>query len=88
MSGSSAPTSASGRCRHFGAWRAVTAVAAMVGSLLRLVGLPAVLCPLADAAISRRAEFAADRFAADIGLALELAAALHALNDGRSAACG
>src|SRR4051812_5162068 len=39
-------------------------------------------CPLADAVISRRAECAADRFAADHGLAIELAAALHTLNDG------
>ena len=60
----------------------------MVGGVLAFVGSAAVLCPLADAAISRRSEFAADRFAADHGLALELAAALHAMDDGRSAACG
>ena len=60
----------------------------LVGGVLAFVGLAAVLCPLADAAISRQSEFAADRFAADHGLALELAAALHAMNDGRSAACG
>ena len=60
----------------------------MVGGVLAFVGLAAVLCPLADAAISRQSEFAADRFAADHGLALELAAALHAMDDGRSAACG
>ena len=59
----------------------------VVGGVLALVGLAAVLCPLADAAISRRSEFAADRFAADHGLALDSAAAVHALNDG-SAACG
>ena len=58
----------------------------MVGGVLAVVGLAAVLCPLADAAISRQAEFDADRFAADHGLALELAAALHLLDDGRSAA--
>ncbi len=60
----------------------------LVGGVLAFVGLAAVLCPLADAAVSRRSEFAADRFAADHGLALELAAALHAMHDGRSAACG
>ncbi|TKJ20808.1 hypothetical protein [Blastococcus sp. CCUG 61487] len=54
----------------------------MTGGVLVFVGLAAVLCPLADAAISRRAELAADRFAADHGLALEPAAALRALNDG------
>jgi STE24 endopeptidase len=59
----------------------------VVGGVLALVGLAAVLCPTVDAAISRRSEFAADRFAADHGLARELAAALHALDDG-SAACG
>jgi STE24 endopeptidase len=60
----------------------------LVGGVLAFVGLAAVLCPLADAAISRQSEFAADRFAADHGLALELAVALHAMDDGRSAACG
>ena len=57
----------------------------MVGGVLAFVGLAAGFCPLADAAISRQAEFDADRFAADHGLALELAAALHLLDDGRSA---
>ncbi len=52
------------------------------------MGLAAVLGPLADAAISRRSEFAADRFAADHGLALELATALRAMDDGRRTACG
>jgi STE24 endopeptidase len=60
----------------------------MVGGVLALVGLAAVLCPLVDAAISRRAEWAADRFAADHGLARELAAALHALDDGHHSARG
>jgi STE24 endopeptidase len=64
---------------HQGQW--------MVGGVLAFVGLAAVLCPLADAALSRQGEFAADPFAADHGLALELATALHALGDGR-AACG
>jgi STE24 endopeptidase len=68
------------RTLHQGHW--------MVGGVLASVGLAAVLCPLADAAISRRAELAADRFAADHGLALQLAAALHALDDGHRAARG
>jgi STE24 endopeptidase len=68
------------RALHQGQW--------MVGGVLAFVGLAAVLCPLADAAISRRAEFAADRFAADHGLALELAGALQAMDDGWSVAAG
>ena len=60
----------------------------LVGGVLAFLGLAAVLCPLSHAAISRRSEFAADRFAADHGLALELAAALHAMDDGRRTACG
>jgi Zn-dependent protease with chaperone function len=60
----------------------------MVGGVLAFVGLAAVFCPLADAAISRRSEFAADRFAADHGLARELAAALHAMDGGWSVAAG
>ncbi|MFL5334430.1 MAG: M48 family metalloprotease [Geminicoccaceae bacterium] len=60
----------------------------LVGGVLLAVGLAAVICPLADAAVSRRAEFAADQFAADHGLALQLAAALSALDDGRRAASG
>jgi STE24 endopeptidase len=60
----------------------------MVGGVLVFVGLAAVLCPLADAVISRRVEYAADRFAADCGLASELAAALRVLNDGDRAPCG
>jgi STE24 endopeptidase len=59
-----------------------------VGGVLAFVGLAAVLCPLADAAISRQGEFAADRFAANHGLALELVSALHAMDDGQRAAWG
>lgn len=55
----------------------------LAGGVLLVVGLAAVICSLADAAVSRRAEFAADRFAADRGLALGLAAALSALDDTR-----
>jgi STE24 endopeptidase len=68
------------RALHQGQW--------LVGGVLAFLGLAAVLCPLADAAIRRRSECAADRFAADHGLALELVAALHAMDDGRSAAAG
>jgi STE24 endopeptidase len=60
----------------------------LVGGVLAFVGLAAVLCPLVGAAVSRRSECAADRFAADHGLALELVAALHAMDDGRRGACG
>ncbi len=63
------------RTLHQGQW--------MVGGVLAFVGLAAVLCPLIDAALSRRSESAADRFDADLGLAPQLAAALHALDDGR-----
>ena len=59
-----------------------------VGGVLAFVGLAAVLCPTLDAAISRRSEFAADRFAADHGLALNLASALHAMDDGHRPAGG
>jgi STE24 endopeptidase len=47
-----------------------------------------VLVPPANAAISRRSEYAADRFAADHGLAIELAAALRVLEDGKPAPRG
>ncbi len=53
-----------------------------VGGVLAFFALAAVLCPTVDAAISRRSELAADRFAADHGLALELAAVLRAMDDG------
>lgn len=39
MSGARARTKASGRYGHFGGWRAVTSVPAMVGSLLGMVAL-------------------------------------------------
>jgi STE24 endopeptidase len=88
--------------RRSGSGRAVVVVAGLavavthalqqgqwtVGGVLAFVGTAAVLCPLVDAAISRRSELAADRFAADHGLALELAAGLRALENGRSERCG
>jgi STE24 endopeptidase len=60
----------------------------MAGGALVVLGLTAVLVPLANAAISRRCEYAADRFAADHGLAIELAAALRVLSDGNPAPRG
>ncbi|WP_175484081.1 M48 family metalloprotease [Modestobacter sp. DSM 44400] len=60
----------------------------MVGGVLGALALLAVICPLADAAVCRRAEFAADRFTADHGLGPELATALRTLNDGSNAAAG
>ncbi|MBN9618659.1 MAG: M48 family metalloprotease [Actinobacteria bacterium] len=52
---------------------------AVVLSSLAVFG---VLCPLADAAMSRRDEFAADRYAAAAGYGLALAAALRRVDDG------
>jgi Zn-dependent protease with chaperone function len=60
----------------------------MAGGALVVVGLTAVLVPLANAAISRRSEYAADRFAVDHGLAFELTVALRVLNDGNPAPRG
>ncbi|UOY03172.1 M48 family metalloprotease [Blastococcus sp. PRF04-17] len=60
----------------------------MVVGVLAFVGLAAVLCPSVEASISRRSEFAADRFTADHGLALGLAAALRAMDDGQRGTCG
>src|SRR3954452_1796303 len=60
----------------------------MPGGVLVVVGLAAVLVPLANAAISRQSEYAADRFAAAHGLAIELTAALRVLNGGHRAPRG
>jgi STE24 endopeptidase len=51
----------------------------MTAIVLAGLGLCAVVCPLADAFAARRAEFAADQFAADLGLGPQLAAALKQL---------
>jgi STE24 endopeptidase len=89
-----------GRHRHRGvgvvvlAGPAVAAVRAlqrgqwMAGGVLVVLGLMAVLVPPANAAISRRCEYAADRFAADHGLATELVAALRVLVEGSPAPRG
>lgn len=60
----------------------------LAGGVLVVLGLMAVLVPLANAAISRRSEYAADRFAADHGLAVELVAALRVLVEGSPAPHG
>ena len=51
-----------------------------VALVLGGVALAAVVCPLLDAAVSRRGEFTADRYAAAAGLGPELAAALQTLD--------
>jgi STE24 endopeptidase len=50
-----------------------------VAVVLSAVAVCAVLCPLADAAVSRRSEYAADRYAADVGVGPQLAGALQVL---------
>ncbi len=47
--------------------------------LLATIAVVAVVCPLADAAISRSSEYAADRYAADRGAGPQLATALQAV---------
>jgi Zn-dependent protease with chaperone function len=53
-----------------------------VAVVLSAVAVCAVVCPLVDAAVSRRSEYAADRCASGAGLGSQLAAALEVL-DGR-----
>ena len=53
-----------------------------VAAVLIALAVFGVLCPLADAALSRRDEFAADRYAAAAGYGLPLAAALRRFDDG------
>ncbi len=55
----------------------------MTALVLGTVSVCAVVCPLADAWVSRRSEFAADRFAARCGAATALSAALTRLDGGR-----
>ena len=50
-----------------------------VAALLSAVAVCTVVCPLADAAVSRHSEYAADRYAADVGVAPQLAGALQVL---------
>jgi STE24 endopeptidase len=53
-----------------------------VALVLMGVTVAAVFCPVADAALSRRIEFAADRYANNAGVGRELAAALQILGSG------
>jgi STE24 endopeptidase len=48
----------------------------LVAAVLLIVAVCAVLCPLADAGVSRRSEYAADEFAADLGAGTYLVQAL------------
>jgi Zn-dependent protease with chaperone function len=54
-----------------------------VAAVLSAVAVCAVACPLVDAAVSRRSEYAADRYAAGVGLGPQLAAALQVLDGGQ-----
>jgi Zn-dependent protease with chaperone function len=54
-----------------------------VAVVLSAVAVCAVVCPLVDAAASRRGEYAADRYAAGAGLGPQLAAALQVLDGGQ-----
>lgn len=54
----------------------------MVAALLVCLALAGVACPLADAALSRCDEYAADRYAARAGYGPALAAALARMDDG------
>ena len=60
----------------------------LAGGVVAAVALWSVVCPLVDAWVCRRAEFAADRFTADRGLAIELTAALGALHGPSSSTSG
>ena len=51
-----------------------------VAAVLSAVAVCAVVCPLLDAAVSRGSEYAADRYAAGVGLGPQLAAALQVLD--------
>jgi STE24 endopeptidase len=53
-----------------------------VASVLSAVAVCTVVSPLVDAAVSRRSEYAADRYASGAGLGPQLAAALHVLEGG------
>lgn len=54
----------------------------MTAALLSFLAVAGVACPLADAALHRHDEFAADRYAARAGYGPALAAALRRLDDG------
>jgi len=54
-----------------------------VAAVLIAVAVCAVACPMLDAVVSRRSEYAADQYAADVGVGPRLAAALQVLAGGR-----
>lgn len=54
-----------------------------VAVVLSSVAVCAVVCPLVDAAVSRRSEYAADRYAADVGVGPQMAGALQVLAGGQ-----
>ena len=56
----------------------------LVAFLIGGIATAAVGCPLVDAGVSRRSEYAADRFAAQQGVGPHLADALRALDGGAS----
>jgi len=56
----------------------------LVAFLIGGIATAAIGCPLVDAAVSRRSEYAADRFAAQQGVGPHLADALRALDGGAS----
>jgi len=60
--------------------QAIIAGQVAVAVLISTLAVCAVLCPLADAAISRRSEYAADRFATQQGAGPQLATALTRLD--------
>jgi STE24 endopeptidase len=53
-----------------------------VALVLGTVAVSAVVCPLADAGVSRRSEYAADRFTAGVGAGSQLADALRQMDRG------
>jgi STE24 endopeptidase len=57
----------------------------VVAGTLSAAAFCALACPLADAAVSRRSEYRADRFAAEHGAGPQVAAALRALQRGHTA---
>lgn len=59
-----------------------------IAVVLTTVAVCAVVCPLVDAAVSRRSEYAADRYAAGVGVGAPLAAALQVLAAGQRRRAG
>lgn len=59
-----------------------------VAVVLSAVAVCGVVCPLADAAVSRRSEYAADGYAASVGVGPQLAAGLQVLAGDRGARRG